>query len=624
MKRDAVFFIDNNAKKRDAIYFKDESVSKNAIYFWEDNTEELEDEQLNTEKCEKAMVPLQNQQNTAGNLGIVKDERIEESLAQSNFTIRPIKKINVLNRDGTEREDESWFILEVIFEIKGKKIVQRMEIKTYDLESVIKVIKKKYSFAVAGSRVEEMINDLRIDTYGIPEENICMDAGWNKIKGEWRYCFKGLIIPGYDNRINLKMEVNHSKGLADDSKILSDALNLYREPGSGSILVLYSLLGLLYKVFDEAGYPPRFLLFIKGQTGSFKTAIAKVLYMQLVQEGYEDIPRRLDQDTETALERGLILNGVDTVTLFDDYRPARNNSQEIKLQNNIEMVIRMVGDGASKNRSNSNLQDVRGEGVKGCVVVTGELKSDGHSSNLRCLFVGIKKEEVDIERLSRLQADKSAYTTLLWRFTEFVSANWNDLIAMIRMDYQTLRLKYSREIREARLVDAMVTLHVVMDFLQMFCKHILRWSDAQIVFLEKARKGMLAIVKVNDDECIEKDPIDLFMSGLQYLVVNKYIKLAKKTDKSEVKISSDGIDEGEYLYLKPQNIYTAVYKHLKGMGIALGISYSNLFSKLMEKKIICETGNGEGRVRPYFRRVIDEQNRVVFIKMRREIIFDEE
>lgn len=91
---------------------------------------------------------------------------------------------------------------------------------------------------------------------------------------------------------------------------------LYRDERVIDTLLLYALLGVSYRLFDESGYPPHFLLFLYGKTGSFKTALAKVLFTQLCDERYRKYPRRIDVDTPTSLEIALTKSGCDTLTLI--------------------------------------------------------------------------------------------------------------------------------------------------------------------------------------------------------------------------------------------------------------------------------------------------------------------
>ena len=107
------------------------------------------------------------------------------------------------------------------------------------------------------------------------------------------------------------------------------------------VMSLFSLLGILYRCFRLAGYPPHFLLFINGRTGSLKTTIAKILYSQLCNDCYRDNPRRLDVDSITSFERGIVKVGRDTVLLFDDYAPAKTPQKRQEMKGKLEVLVRI-------------------------------------------------------------------------------------------------------------------------------------------------------------------------------------------------------------------------------------------------------------------------------------------
>lgn len=548
----------------------------------------------------------------------------EASVTKTNFALHAECCFCYIDREGKEIESLSYAIVRVDFFINGKTKSENIEIKMTNLDSVITLVKKRFPYAVVGTKVDAMINDLRIQTFEIPIVNVCTEAGWNKIGNRWMYCMKGVKIDGYENRIDMQMAVKKGYSLTEASDTLWRVLHLYNEQGISGILILFSLLGVMYKPFEDAGYPIRFLLFIKGQTGSYKTSIAKELYMQLVQDGFQNSPRRLDQDTEVSLERALVTRGRDTITFFDDFCPAKTENQKNKLFNNFEIVVRMVGDGVSKNRSNANLEDVRGKGVKGCVVITGEIKGIGHSSQLRCLFVDIKKRFVNTEYLSWLQANKMDFNTFVWNFTNFITENWHQIQCQIKADYLVLRQEYSKEIREARLVDAMVVLHIMLDLLKVYCIRYLQWQDAWIDWLEGIRKDILTVVKINDNEGTEQDPIENFMNGLRYTICNRQLLIVDGMCGVNEIGNCDGFVEGDYIYLKPENVYHAVSNYLKKIGLYMAIDYRELYQKLMEENILCRAKNGKNRSTPYFRRFIGKTLRIQFIKMKVNYLLESE
>ena len=252
------------------------------------------------------------------------------------------------------------------------------------------------------------------------------------------------------------------------------AMNLYGDRASMSAMISFSMLGVLYRCFKETGYAPRFILFLNGKTGSIKTTVGKILFTQIAQDNFRDVPRRIDADTCVSFERAVVLGGRDTTTLIDDYSPAKTARKKGEMQDKLETIIRMVGDGSSKSRSNVQLEDCRGEGVQGVVVLTGELAGKGVSSNLRCLYCKMQKGKVDVNTVTWFQNNPYAYTTVIASMANYVAENWSVITGYIRNSFDDERRRVSQFLNEPRVIDSAVTLRIVSDiigkFLIQFCK----------------------------------------------------------------------------------------------------------------------------------------------------------
>ena len=262
-------------------------------------------------------------------------------------------------------------------------------------------------------------------TYKLNTIYCFVEHGWQNIDGKMWY-LNDNVLAGRFRRIETGVKLPRYNYKQEQLKnVFFSAMSLYKDMKSISTMVLFSLLGVTYRLFVEAGHTPHFLLFLNGKTGSMKTTIGKILFMQLTDDAHRDYPRRIDTDTVVSFERAIVTKGRDTITLIDDYSPAKTAQKKAELQNKLEAIIRMVGDGSTKSRSNQSLDDVQGEGVQGGVVLTGELRGKGVSSNLRCLYCQMYREQANVEIVTWFQDNPYAYTTLIESFTEYLSENWD-------------------------------------------------------------------------------------------------------------------------------------------------------------------------------------------------------
>ena len=289
----------------------------------------------------------------------------------SNYRVFPVKKLVFVDRFGRKHNDKEEIVCQIKIEDSEP---EEFSILTQDIKRLTVIIGDKFSgawvnpdMAHAAKTIE---NTFRSETQRIPVSKIYIDHGWQVINGRRVYAHDGQYFSETITfQTGMTLPSYHSIW-AQAGQVFFDAYSLYSEKGPMSVMLAFSMLGVLYRVFDEAGYKPRFLLFIHGKTGSMKTTLSKILFIQLANEMFRDTPRRINTDTVTSFERGIILNGRDTVTLIDDYAPAKSPRQQADNDEKLESIIRMVGDGTGKNRSNPDLEDCRSEGVKGVVALT--------------------------------------------------------------------------------------------------------------------------------------------------------------------------------------------------------------------------------------------------------------
>lgn len=252
----------------------------------------------------------------------------EESL--TNYCVHPIKKFVYVDRFGKEDKKKEKIACQIQI---GDGKPQNFEVLTQDIKRLVVIIGDKFSGALLNPNIPHAAklveNQFRNETKRIPVARIFVDFGWQLIDGKRIYGHDNITFSS-DTAFETGMGLPFYKSITSQqiSQVFFDARNIYGQAGPMSVMLAFSMTGVLYRVFKEAGHAPHFLLFLYGKTGSMKTTIAKILFMQLTDEQYRDTPRRVDSDTVTSFERGIILSGRDTVTLIDDFAPAKTPKQK--------------------------------------------------------------------------------------------------------------------------------------------------------------------------------------------------------------------------------------------------------------------------------------------------------
>lgn len=546
---------------------------------------------------------------------------IEEGYAgYCNYQIFPVCKNVYIDRNGKALYEKESFTSNLIIDGTDN---EKIEILTSDISNITTIIAKRFSSAILnGSKKEAKTieNLFRQKTKGVIVKKTYIEHGWQLIDGKMQYLddSKNGILP-LVIKTGLSLPLQQSITGKDVYSIFKNALSVYGDKPTISTMVLFSLLGVSFKLFEEAGYMPRFVLFINGKTGSMKTTLSKILYMQLTDEKHRNTVRRIDSDTIVSFERALVKSGRDTTTLFDDYAPAKTAQKKTEMQNKLEAIIRMVGDGSTKSRSNEKLQDVQGDGVHGAVVITGELRGKGLSSNLRCVYCMIDKSNVNLELVNWFQKNANYYTSFISIFTQYLSLNWDREICYIKDNFNKERDQLCGVLKEKRLIDSCVTLRLLADMLKRFFygfSNIIKDDIEQII--NSMKEDVILNIKLSEELSIEENPSTEFIKAIDVLIDKGCINIGTKEEFIKTK-NFDGFKEKGYMYLLPAEIIAKVSQYYRNLNRYWNMDVSDVLGMLFEDKIIKSYSNGNNK-RTYLARVVVEKGKKQgFIKISKEV-----
>lgn len=568
--------------------------------------------------------PLEMSQKGSGIVTCSEKLKIFRGSEIANFEVKPILREMWCDRNGNEHPEFEAFFADVY--IIGK-FHGRIRVRTQEISNLTKIIKRRFSTAIVNfdePNAEKILEaEFREQTAAVPTQMVLYQAGWQMIDGKMK-----LIHDAIKYMQNVKIQTGaelpyYSEwGKKEAAQTMLQVLQLSRETESNYIMVLFSLLGLLFKPFELSSHRIQFLLFVTGKTGAMKTAVSKVLFTQMTNGKYRNNVRRVDADTQASMERALVKSGCDTVILFDDYAPAKTAHKKAEMQNKLEALVRQVGDGATKSRSNGKLDDVQGEGLKGVVVVTGELKGKGVSSNLRCLYCEMQRGMVDTEKLSLLQHNEKAYTTVLHFFAEFLSENWNLVISQISTGMSFYRGKFFGILTEKRVIDMAATMAVTADIFQNF---MVDFCEEDFLFVDKIHADMQEIIlksAMRNEAMAQTESYSAaFLKAVNALMGSGKIVLCKGKMRTEHVSSFDGFEDEKNFYFLPELTFSKAVNFMGQTRQYLPYDQKDMVMALFEDGIIKAHSNGEKKRTFYARIDIGEGKKQSFLKISKEIFF---
>lgn len=490
-----------------------------------------------------------------------------------NFNIHIIKIIENYHHD---RLIDRKVCFNVVMENKEVEL----EVEYSQIDSIVKIIQKKEIEAIVYASVtkaEKKLEEVfRGKLKNIPVEKRQCAAGWMS------WGDKKIFAHDAHIQVEQSLKMQTGKKLIFKENLLHCSYAIFTEilrlaPIQViAPMIAVCLLGPLHALFMMANvsYAPRFVLFINGKTGSLKTAVSKILFTFFNADNPR-IPASF-KDTKTALE--MRLKEYQSVpVLIDDFYSTGLKKEYTAMQEILEMIVRYVGDGIGKNRSNSQLEDVKGTPPSGMVVVTGEDTAGQMSTLLRCLIINVDKGTFDGKVLSEFQKNPYQWSSFLFAFISYLEENYLQIIAMISTRFETLRANYESEFTDRRPMDQMIQMQITYEILRDF---LLKWSsldDNDIVdIINNCINGCSLAVHNSLEYVKENSGENQYIFAMAKLINGKKLVIAMaKKNYEENPQKYDGFMDNTYFYLRSDAVYIKVRKYFQEQGRELAISALN-------------------------------------------------
>ncbi|MEE1255678.1 MAG: hypothetical protein UHN47_04095 [Lachnospiraceae bacterium] len=584
------------------------------------------EEYLNDIRRRKVLQQKNEQSITVHAPMIIKGMDVEKEVfsTTTNFHLCPKKIVKYIKRDGSCVAELEKVIFDIVMQQYG--FTDTTEIRVCEIGKICSIVTRKYATAILGNGVNSAAiveEKFRRDVAQVPIQYVLKEHGWQKIGNDIRYVYDDMpnIPNGYI------VDTGHRLGWRKDclrvevGNILQKAFLLSENEKAIVPIVLFALEAPLFKLFQEAGFPIRYLLFLNGKTGSMKSTIGKILFLPFQERGRRET-RRIDSDTMTSMERRIVGGGTDNITFIDDYAPQGTKVKANEMKNRLEYVIRMVGDGATKSRSNANLEDIQGEGVAGIVAVAGEIKGEGLSSSLRCMYTYMQREEVNLEIVSYFQGNEAAFPTIYAHFISFIEREWPQIIDYIRREYQHQRSGLSTIMKERRIIDAATSLLISAEIVKEFLLRHCQLEEGKV--LESYERWKSAIIKNaqnNEESSLNEPPTTIFLKAINILRLNRQIAISKTKLSKENFYSFAGFEDDDYVYFLPEKVYTKVRQYAYSIGQPFIYSLRDLQIALYEEGLLITHSNGKDKKTYFARFDVGCEQKVNFWQIKKEKMY---
>ena len=521
----------------------------------------------------------------------------------SNFIINP--KSEIIKTDGCD--SESKLILEGILE--GGVKLPEVEIS---MEEFIKMdwITQRWGIRPTispGRNMKDYLKDcVQQISKDIDINTIYSHTGWTVQDNKYIYLHsKGGI--GSDN-INTDIPLELSgysfpKEVRDKKEAIDlslETLNLAKYDITIPLLSM-TYLAPLVGLIPEGNRTPNFVLWVYGLTGSRKTS-ASLAFLNHFGNFSSNIPPASFKDTANAIElKAHTLK--DSLLLVDDYHPNIDGSDARKLASTAERILRMYGDRVGRSRMRADTTLNKTYKPRGMAIVTGEDLPKGASSTARYIGVEIKREDINLDILSKLQKEHKKLAEAMAIYIDWISKNIERVQSFIDEKFDELKVKYKEETTHGRINDAVIWLSISFELLLTFLYEYMFICDNKIEELRLSNEQVIKNILKNQEALYRNQEVELmFIDALEEMInLGKLCLLPVKKQKDDNQIISNysgkfiGYYDKEFLYLYDSTMYSEVEAFLKGKGQSISVSVNTLLKMLRDKNYI---KTEEGQLKP--------------------------
>ncbi len=324
------------------------------------------------------------------------------------------------------------------------------------------------------------------------------------------------LEPGLE-RYALPLDVPEGEDLAKAVKTSLDFLEL------APIRITVPLLAAVYLAPLSGIVAPDFALWVWGGTGSFKSTLAALALSHFGDFSETSLPLSFES-TANALERSLFLLK-DTLAVVDDWRPAVSRGDASEMDRKAQRLLRAAGNRQGRGRMTSDTTLRRSYAPRGVVVATAEALPEGpafESAAARSLSVNLTRRDVNLERLSGLQARRGAFAQAMAGYVAWLAGRYQRLARELPDRRDAVRDRLCSELAKTgchpRTPDAAAALAVGFGTLLSYSVDVGALDGARAAWmLRRAESGLVGAAKAHVGATSGGDPATRFLEILRSL-----------------------------------------------------------------------------------------------------------
>jgi len=290
-----------------------------------------------------------------------------------------------------------------------------------------------------------------------------------------------------------------------------------------------------------------FVLWLYGITGTRKSTIAA---LALNHYGEDFATNSLPADwwaTDNALEKLLFL-AKDALFIIDDYRPESDSMRRKELEGKVARIVRHVGNRSGRSRMKQDTTLRQTFRPRGLAMSTGEQIPSGQSIVARLFVVEIKKDDINLEKLSAAQNESHLYSLALAGFLVWLSPQIDALKRTIPNRWKKIRQELQMNNQHGRIAEIVASLRIALELILQYAIEIEAITEnMHDEILEKGLEALLFVADQQNKRVEIEKPTICFFSVIADLLIQQKVFLRRRDNSNQGLGGRPDVDKAELI-----------------------------------------------------------------------------
>ena len=458
----------------------------------------------------------------------------------------------------------------------------------------------------AGLNAKDSLREaIQLMSQGASKRTVYCHTGWREINGRWVFLSAGaegldVELPEPLSRYRLPQVCDNPREAVQTSLRFLDV---------ASLDITIPLLSAAYATPLAEATPSILTLFLYGITGTLKTTIACLTISHFGGPFSRASVPVTFESTENYIER-LSSQAKDVLLLIDDLFPQPTEAKARLQEQVAQRIIRGQAAHAGRGRLRSDTSLRPSYIPRGLTLATGEILPSGQSTHARMLVIEVSRGQVNLEVLSRAQAESNLYPHAMRSYLDWLSPQMPTLKQELPKEILRLRDMVREEGAHLNVAEMVAQLLVGWDMLLEHATNVGAITEAKRdELLSIGSDTLVDLGRKQEERILAERPSRRFINILKDLFAQKRAYLRDKssnlepddyeiwgwerkhTSEGDVAVLAPGaellgwIDE-DYLYLLSEVSYRVVARFAREQGEPLTLTKKTLHMHLRREGVL--------------------------------------